>query len=145
MIISIGGNPMRILHTMLRVVNLERSLSFYTGVLGMKLLREVVPPADFNYPERLAAAIKVLPLRLLAPRPLDGARLAGWPEADWNLSHLFHAGRPAHCCVRSSWLGTWRYRRLRSTAFHRCHARDKRQCRCWMIFAGFVPQSQTAC
>ena len=30
---------MRLLHTMLRVGNLERSLSFYTGTLGMKLLR----------------------------------------------------------------------------------------------------------
>lgn len=27
---------MRILHTMLRVVNLERALAFYTEVLGMK-------------------------------------------------------------------------------------------------------------
>lgn len=31
---------MRILHTMLRVGNLERSLHFYTEVLGMKLLRK---------------------------------------------------------------------------------------------------------
>ncbi len=30
---------MRILHTMLRVGDLERSLQFYTGVLGMTLLR----------------------------------------------------------------------------------------------------------
>jgi lactoylglutathione lyase len=30
---------MRILHTMLRVGDLERSLQFYTSVLGMKLLR----------------------------------------------------------------------------------------------------------
>lgn len=30
---------MRMLHTMLRVGDLERSLSFYTEVLGMKLLR----------------------------------------------------------------------------------------------------------
>ncbi len=30
---------MRILHTMLRVGDLERSLAFYTGVLEMKLLR----------------------------------------------------------------------------------------------------------
>jgi lactoylglutathione lyase len=30
---------MRILHTMLRVTDLEKSLTFYTGVLGMKLLR----------------------------------------------------------------------------------------------------------
>ena len=30
---------MRILHTMLRVGHLERSLAFYTGVLGMRVLR----------------------------------------------------------------------------------------------------------
>ena len=30
---------MRILHTMLRVGDLERSLAFYTQVLGMRLLR----------------------------------------------------------------------------------------------------------
>lgn len=31
---------MRILHTMLRVGDLQRSLDFYTGVLGMQLLRK---------------------------------------------------------------------------------------------------------
>jgi lactoylglutathione lyase len=31
---------MRILHTMLRVGNLEQSIDFYTTVLGMKLLRQ---------------------------------------------------------------------------------------------------------
>jgi lactoylglutathione lyase len=31
---------MRILHTMLRTGNLQRSIEFYTAVLGMKLLRE---------------------------------------------------------------------------------------------------------
>ena len=36
---------MRILHTMLRVGNLERSLDFYTKVLGMSLLRK------HDYPE----------------------------------------------------------------------------------------------
>ncbi len=30
---------MRLLHTMIRVGDLQRSLDFYTGVLGMKLLR----------------------------------------------------------------------------------------------------------
>ncbi|MCL6264613.1 lactoylglutathione lyase [Craterilacuibacter sp. RT1T] len=36
---------MRLLHTMLRVGNLERSLAFYQDVLGMKLLRRS------DYPE----------------------------------------------------------------------------------------------
>ncbi len=36
---------MRILHTMLRVGNLDNSLQFYTQVLGMKLLRQK------DYPE----------------------------------------------------------------------------------------------
>jgi len=31
---------MRMLHTMLRVGNLERSIEFYTNVLGMQLLRQ---------------------------------------------------------------------------------------------------------
>lgn len=31
---------MRILHTMIRVGNLERSIKFYTEILGMKLLRQ---------------------------------------------------------------------------------------------------------
>lgn len=36
---------MRILHTMIRVGNLERSIGFYTDVLGMQLLRKK------DYPE----------------------------------------------------------------------------------------------
>jgi lactoylglutathione lyase len=36
---------MRILHTMLRVGNLDRSIDFYTGVLGMRVLRRK------DYPE----------------------------------------------------------------------------------------------
>jgi len=36
---------MRILHTMIRVADLERSLRFYTEVLGMKLMRRM------DYPE----------------------------------------------------------------------------------------------
>lgn len=33
------GYPMRLLHTMIRVGDLDRSLKFYLDVLGMKLLR----------------------------------------------------------------------------------------------------------
>jgi len=36
---------MRILHTMLRVADLEKSLAFYTEVLGMRLLRRNDYPA----------------------------------------------------------------------------------------------------
>jgi lactoylglutathione lyase len=39
---------MRILHTMLRVGDLQRSIDFYTRVLGMKLLRTTERP-DQNY------------------------------------------------------------------------------------------------
>ena len=40
---------MRILHTMLRVVDLDRSLAFYTGVLGMRLLRRMdFPDGQFT-------------------------------------------------------------------------------------------------
>ncbi len=45
------------------------------GIEGVKagLLRELLPAEDFVDPSRLAAAIKALPLRLAAPRPLDEA------------------------------------------------------------------------
>ncbi len=33
------GNSMRILHTMIRVGDLDRSIAFYTEILGMQLLR----------------------------------------------------------------------------------------------------------
>ena len=39
---------MRILHTMLRVGNLERSIAFYTQVLGMSLLRRSDNP-EYQY------------------------------------------------------------------------------------------------
>ena len=39
---------MRFLHTMLRVGNLERSISFYTDVIGMQLLRRSENP-DYKY------------------------------------------------------------------------------------------------
>jgi len=48
---------MRILHTMLRVGNLEKSLAFYTKVLGMKLLRKK------DYPDgKFSLAIRTKPM-----------------------------------------------------------------------------------
>ncbi len=40
--------PMRILHTMLRVGDLQRSIEFYTQVLGMQLLRTSENP-EYKY------------------------------------------------------------------------------------------------
>ncbi len=54
---------MRILHTMLRVGDLDRSLDFYTRVLGMKLLRRKDYPdgkftlAFVGYGDESAAAV----------------------------------------------------------------------------------------
>ncbi len=57
----------------------SRSMSSHlqsrVGIKGVKvgLLRECVPAEIFSDSARLAAAIKALPLRLIAPRPLDEA------------------------------------------------------------------------
>jgi len=57
----------------------SRSLSSHlqsrVGITGVKagLLREVLGAEAYADPARLAAAIKALPLRLIAPRPLDEA------------------------------------------------------------------------
>ncbi len=46
---SLQNEPaMRLLHTMLRVGNLQRSIDFYTQVLGMKLLRTSENP-EYKY------------------------------------------------------------------------------------------------
>ena len=39
-------NKSRLLHTMLRVGNLQRSINFYTRVLGMRVLRTLDQPAE---------------------------------------------------------------------------------------------------
>ena len=57
----------------------SRSLSSHlqsrVGIAGVKagLLREVLSASDMNDPQRVAATIKALPLRLTAARPLDEA------------------------------------------------------------------------
>jgi len=57
----------------------SRSLSSHlqsrAGITGVKagLLREILGKDDYADPQRLAAAIKALPLTLIAPRPIDEA------------------------------------------------------------------------
>ena len=55
--------------------SLASHLQSQAGIKGVKtgLLHECLGKADFDDPARLAAAIKALPLRLAAPRPLDEA------------------------------------------------------------------------
>lgn len=50
-------------------------LKSQVGISGVKagLLREVLGPEGYADPVRLAAAIKAMPLKLIAPRPLDEA------------------------------------------------------------------------
>ena len=64
------GETLRILHTMLRVGDLDRSLAFYTDVLGMKLLRRQ------DYPDgRFTLAFVGLRSRVRRGRPRAHAQL----------------------------------------------------------------------
>ncbi len=55
--------------------SMARHLHGQLGIDGVKagLLRELTPAEVFTDPERLAAAIKALPITLVRPRPLDEA------------------------------------------------------------------------
>ena len=55
--------------------SLSNHLRRRTGITGVKaaLLHECATAEDFASPERLAAAIKSVPVRLISPRPLDEA------------------------------------------------------------------------
>ena len=74
---------MRILHTMLRVGDLQRSLDFYTQVLGMKLLRKSDYPggrftnAFVGYDDESRTA--VLNRRICASTPLT-AGITSFPS-----------------------------------------------------------------
>jgi len=72
------------------------------GIHGVKagLLRECVPPQDFIEPTRLGAAIKALPLRLRAPRPVDEAiSSAGGVRFDALDKHLMLNALPGVFCA----------------------------------------------
>jgi hypothetical protein len=84
----------------------SRSMSSHlqsrANIKGVKagLLRELVPAADFDHPERLAAAIKALPLRLIAPRPLDEAiSTAGGVAFEALDEHLMVRALPGVFCA----------------------------------------------
>ncbi|MDO9140657.1 MAG: TIGR03862 family flavoprotein [Methylobacter sp.] len=72
------------------------------GIEGIKaaLLREVLAKADFDDPARLAAAIKALPLKLLAARPIDEAiSTAGGVSFEALDQHLMLRAMPGVFCA----------------------------------------------
>jgi hypothetical protein len=72
------------------------------GIAGVKagLLRECAAKEDYADPARLAAAIKALPLRLIAPRPLDEAiSSAGGIVAEALDAHLMLRQLPGVFCA----------------------------------------------
>ena len=78
--------------------HLEKSV----GIKGVKagLLWEFVPKVDFTAPERLAAAIKELPIPLLAARPLEEAISSAGGVAFESLDeHLMVRSLPGVFCA----------------------------------------------
>jgi uncharacterized flavoprotein (TIGR03862 family) len=72
------------------------------GIAGVKagLLRECAAKADYDDPMRLAATIKALPLRLVAPRPLDEAiSSAGGVKAEALDERLMLKALPGVFCA----------------------------------------------
>ncbi|MES2407070.1 MAG: TIGR03862 family flavoprotein [Pseudomonadota bacterium] len=66
----------------------------------MALLREIGSTEDFADPERLATLIKALPIRLVAPRPIDEAiSSAGGVMFDALDAHLMLGVRPGVFCA----------------------------------------------
>jgi len=84
----------------------SRSLSSHlqsrAGITGVKagLLREVLGKDDYADPQRLAAAIKALPLTLIAPRPIDEAiSSAGGVRFEAMDSNLMLTALPGVFCA----------------------------------------------
>jgi hypothetical protein len=64
------------------------------------LLHEILPATDFNQPSRLAAAIKALPINLIAPRPIDEAiSTAGGVRFEELDEHLMLKKLPGVFCA----------------------------------------------
>ena len=82
--------------------SMAKHLRSRAGIKGVKsgLLRELMPSEDFADPAKLGAAIKSLPLRLIAPRPLDEAiSSAGGVAFEALDEHLMVRSMPGvFCC-----------------------------------------------
>ena len=72
------------------------------GIDGVKagLLREIVPASDFDNPDRLCSAIKALPIKLIATRPIDEAiSSAGGIAFEALDEHLMISSMPGVFCA----------------------------------------------
>jgi uncharacterized flavoprotein (TIGR03862 family) len=72
------------------------------GIEGVKagLLRELVPAADFNDPSKLCSAIKTLPVKLVATRPIvEAISSAGGVSFDAVNEHLMIRTLPGIFCT----------------------------------------------
>ena len=72
------------------------------GIDGVKagLLREIVPASDFDNPEQLCSAIKGLPIKLIATRPIDEAiSSAGGIAFEALDEHLMLRSMPGVFCA----------------------------------------------
>ncbi|MFM9966892.1 MAG: TIGR03862 family flavoprotein [Burkholderiales bacterium] len=82
--------------------SLSSHLQSRTGLKGIKtaLLRELVSAEDFSNPVRLAQAIKALPLKLTAPRPLaEAISSAGGVPFEALDQHLMLRSKPGVFCA----------------------------------------------
>ena len=95
---------MRLLHVMLRVVDLERSIAFYTEVLGMRLLRRSEYPqgrftlAFVGYGEEKDNAV----IELTWNWDTDHYEIGGG-YGHWGMQHdvVVHVGLGSNCAIDS--------------------------------------------
>ena len=100
-----GRDPARLVQELSRgrgSSSMANHLRRRAGIDGVKagLLRELLPAGAFADAVRLAAAIKALPLRLIAPRPLDEAISSAGGVAFEDLdAHLMIRAMPGAFCA----------------------------------------------
>jgi uncharacterized flavoprotein (TIGR03862 family) len=83
-------------------LSMSNHLRKRVGIVGVKagLLREIVSASDFDNPDRLCSAIKALPIKLIATRPLDEAiSSAGGIAFEALDEHLMIRSMPGVFCA----------------------------------------------